>query len=315
VIAALSGGSDSVALLVLLRELHDRGELILDCAGHLNHQIRGEEAAADEEFCRQLCERLNVEFVRGAADVPALAARDKVSQEVAARRARHAFLAEVLRARGADVVATAHTEDDQAETVLLRIVRGAGRRGLAGIRPCRGHLVRPLLGVSREALRAELAARGQDWREDATNLDVSIPRNRVRVELLPYLATHFNASVKRALARLADVVREEDDWLDAIAVQLGREAIQASGAEVRLDVTRFAGIPTGLARRLARLALERADPGRFFTVREVDRLLAVVNGARRAAEISGWRVERSGDSEVCVSRALTARPRRRGSRV
>jgi tRNA(Ile)-lysidine synthase len=314
-IAAVSGGSDSVALLVLLRELHERGELILDCAAHLNHQIRGEAAAADEAFCRQLCERLNVEFVRGQADVPVLAARERVSIEVAARRARHAFLNNVLRERHADVVATAHTEDDQAETVLLRIVRGAGRRGLAGIRPRRGHLVRPLLGVSREELRAELAARGQEWREDATNLDLSNPRNRVRAELLPYLATHFNPSVKRALARLADVVGEEDAWLDAIAVQLGREAVRALDAEVRLDVTRFADLPTGLARRLARLALERADPGRFFTVREVDRLLAVVSGDRRAAEISGWRVERFAGSEVCISRAPAARPRRRGSGV
>jgi tRNA(Ile)-lysidine synthase len=315
VIVALSGGADSVSLLRLLRELHDAGDLVLDAAAHLHHGIRGAEADADEAFCFALCDQLSVELVTAHDDVPAAAARDGVSLEVAARRARHRFLEQVRSSRGADVVATAHTEDDQAETVLLRIVRGAGGRGLAGIRPRRAHLVRPLLQVTRQELRDELAARGQAWREDASNADLSNPRNRIRHELLPYLATHFNPSVSRALGRLAEVARGEETWLDEIVDRVSREAIQSAEGQVRLDVTRFADLPAGLARRLARRALETANPARSYAVRDVDRLLSVVAGRPVAAEISGLRAERFGETEVLLKRAVTRRARRRGANV
>jgi tRNA(Ile)-lysidine synthase len=315
VIAALSGGADSVSLLLILRELHDTGALRLDAAAHLNHRIRGAESDADEVFCRALCDRLSVDFVAERVDVPAAAARDRVSLEVAARRARHRFFEDVLRARIANVVATAHTEDDQAETVLLRIVRGAGPRGLAGMRPRRDHLVRPLLVVTRQELREALAARGQEWREDATNADLANPRNRVRRELLPYLAEHFNPSVTRALARLADVARGEEAWLDEVVARLSGEAMETTDGQVRLDVTRFADLPDGLARRLARRALETANPARSYAVRDIDRLLGVVGGEAPAAEISGLRAERFGDLAVLIKKAPGGQPRRRGRRV
>jgi tRNA(Ile)-lysidine synthase len=247
--------------------------------------------------------------------VPAAAAADGVSLEVAARRARHEFFEQVLATRGADVVATAHTEDDQAETVLLRIVRGVGNRGLAAIRPRREHLVRPLLDVTRQELREALRARGQDWREDLTNADLANPRNRMRREVLPYLAEHFNPSVRRALARLADVARGEEAWLDEVVAQISAEAIEATDGQVRLDVTRFADLPDGLARRLARRALETANPARSYTVRDVDRLLAVVGGRPAVAEVSGLRVERFGEFAVLIKKAPIGRPRRRGAGV
>jgi tRNA(Ile)-lysidine synthase len=312
VVCALSGGSDSVALLLLLHDLHRAGDLALDCAAHLHHEIRGSEAEADQQFCRDLCERLNVPFLTNHVDVPAAAARDRVSIEVAARRARKAFLADVRTARDADLVATAHTENDQAETVLLRIVRGAGGRGLSGIAPRRDNVVRPLLEVTRDELRAELTARGQAWREDATNADVAIPRNRVRHELLPYLERHFNPAAIRALARLADVTRADESWADALVEATAPEAISTQDGAVSLNVSRLKGSPEALARRLARRALELANPGRGCTVEEVDLVLAVVHGERPAAEISGLRVERFRNSEVLISRAVPQRPRRRG---
>lgn len=312
-IAALSGGADSVALLLLLRDLHAAGELVLDRAAHLHHGIRGAEADQDQRFCRELCERLDVPFITKRVDVPAIAKRDRVSLEVAARRARQRFFAEVREARGADVVATAHTENDQAETVLLRLVRGAGGRGLAGIAPRRDRVIRPLLSITRQELRADMVTRGQQWREDATNADVAIPRNRVRHELLPYLSQHFNPAITRALARLADVARADEAWLETLVESAGGETMTVSDDQVSLNVSRLSAAPEALARRLARRALEAANPAQGYTVEEVDLLLAVVRGERAAAEISGLRVERFRNSEVLIKRAPAARPRRRGT--
>ena len=312
VVSALSGGADSVALLLVLHDLHHAGELVLDCAAHLNHGIRGGEADADQEFCGTLCDRLGVPLVTNRVDVPALAARDRISIELAARHARQAFLAEVRAARGAGVVATAHTENDQAETVLLRLVRGAGGRGLAGIAPRRDYLIRPVLSIARDDLRADLAARGQTWREDATNADLAIPRNRVRHELLPYLERHFNPAMTTALARLADVSRADEAWADAVVETAVPEAVSTRDGVVSLNVSRLVAVPEALRRRLARRALEVANPGRACTVEAVDLLLAVVHGDRSAVEISGLRVERFRNSEVLIKRAEPQRPRRRG---
>jgi tRNA(Ile)-lysidine synthase len=315
VVAALSGGADSVALLLLLRDLHVAGELLLDCAAHLNHAIRGAESDGDDEFCRVLCDRLAVPFVARRIDVPASAQHDRVSIEVAARRARHAFLSEVRESRGADVVATAHTQDDQAETVLLRIVRGAGGRGLAAIRPQRGHLIRPLLSITRDDLRRELAARGQEWREDATNADLANPRNRVRHELLPYLQKHFNRSITQSLARLADLARADESWIEGLVDEQSRGVVRVEGGLVSLNVSGLRALPEGLARRVVRHALELAHPDRAFDLKEADSVIAVAAGRTAAAEFSGLRVERFGDSAVLIKRARESRRRQRGAKA
>jgi tRNA(Ile)-lysidine synthase len=313
VISALSGGADSVALLVLLRELHDARDLILEAAVHLHHGIRGAEADADQAFCRELCERLGVVFLTSRVDVPAVAAVEGLSLEVAARRARQVFFDHTREARGAHVVATAHTENDQAETILLRLVRGTGSRGLGGIAPRRGHLIRPLLSTSREAIVAELGGRHQAWREDATNTDLANPRNRVRHELIPYLRNHFNPSVSGALSRLADITRSDETWMEGVAGEMARGIVEVDEGSVSLDVSRFQRLPEGLARRVARYALETAHPGRTFDLRETDGVLAIIAGPQTAAEFSGLRVERFRDSAVLIKRAPKARPRRRGA--
>jgi tRNA(Ile)-lysidine synthase len=315
VISALSGGADSVALLLLLRDLHLAGDLVLDCAAHLNHGIRGAESDGDQEFCRVLCDGLGVSFVTTRVDVPASARHHRVSIEVAARRARHAFLSQVRESRGADVVATAHTEDDQAETVLLRIVRGAGGRGLAGVRPRRRHLIRPLLSTTRDELRRELAARRQEWREDTTNADLANPRNRVRHELLPYLQQHFNRSVAQSLARLADVARADETWIDALVDEQSRGIVRSDGGLVSLNVSGFLALPEGLARRVVRRALELAHSGSTARLRDADLVIAVAAGRRAAAEFSGLRVERFRDSAVLIKRARESRPRQRGTKA
>src|SRR5690242_972157 len=177
VAVAVSGGADSVALQRVLLELRQELGIVLSVA-HFHHRIRGAEAAADQEFVRELAQQFELEFHSGSADVPAYARDRKLSLETAARELRHKWFAELIRQERADKIATAHTLDDQAETVLMRILRGTGVRGLAGIAPAQKakHLVRPLLGVSRQEIETYLAAIHQSWRTDSTNLDLSHTR-------------------------------------------------------------------------------------------------------------------------------------------
>jgi tRNA(Ile)-lysidine synthase len=309
VLAAVSGGSDSVAMLLLLHDLHLRGALQLEAMAHLNHLIRAE-AGEDERFCAQLAERLGVAFVSDRVDVPAMARQQRQSIEIAARAARRAFLEGVRRTRGADVVATAHTQDDQAETVMLRLLRGAGTRGLASIAPVSGRIIRPVLGLTRAELQDELRGRNQEWREDPTNEDLTNPRNRVRRELLPYLERHFNPSARAALARAAALARLDEDALDRAALAAAIGVVEAKDGWRQLDRAALAALPAAIARRVVRGAISslrlQTPSGRDH----VEAVLAVARGDTGAAEIPGARVEPSGRFVVLErkSRRTPARP-------
>ena len=252
----LSGGPDSVALLDALALLRrPRGFRLV--AAHLDHGLRPG-SGADADFCRALCARLDVPLSAGVADVRGRAARERGGLEQAARRERYAFLRRVAAAEQAGVIAVAHTRDDQAETLLLRLLRGAGSTGLGGMRARRGRLLRPLLGVSREAVLAHLRERSLDWLEDPTNADLAHRRNRVRHELLPYLESRFNPRVREALARAAALLADEAAHLradaEALLLRIGRR--QDDGF-----VLRRAGLvqaPAALARAAIREALRRA---------------------------------------------------------
>jgi tRNA(Ile)-lysidine synthase len=213
VVVALSGGSDSVALAHLVRELDAAGALRAAGLVHLNHQLR-ESAGRDEQFSVRLAESFGWRIVVEHADVAARARLDRRSVEAAARTARYQCFDRARSTLGADVVALAHTRDDQAETVLLRLLRGAGPTGLAGMHPRNGPIIRPVLSCRRHELRAFLAARRIEYVEDETNADVSIPRNRVRAELLPLLETRFNPAIVDVLADEAELARGTWLWLE-----------------------------------------------------------------------------------------------------
>jgi tRNA(Ile)-lysidine synthase len=300
-IAGVSGGSDSVALLFLLRELAAKGVMNLCGLAHLDHQIRGVESSQDRAFCRALAERLGLPFVIGGEDVPALAAREGLSIEVAGRQARHRFLAEAAATLGADRIALAHTRDDQAETVLLRLVRGAGASGLGSIPPRRGALVRPLLGTSRGRLRTFLEEQGEPWREDSTNEDRENPRNRMRHDVLPLLRAHFNPRVDAALARTADILREDHAWLDELAVEAAGRMVSRSDGRVSVNLAGLRGLPAALARRVALKALETANPGHSYGLEEADSVRSMTAGQPISA-LPGVLMERSGESVVIQKR-------------
>ena len=300
-VVALSGGSDSVALLHILKALDGAGEVQLDAAAHFNHGIRGVDADVDEQFCHELCASLGVAFVAGRADIPALARRERTSIEVAARRARRAFLLAAMRSRGADRVATAHTRDDQAETVLMRLVRGARLKGAAGMAPRRGAIVRPLLACGRDELRAHLEACGQSWREDATNADVTMPRNRLRHDILPRLEAHLSPRARVALARFADLVRDDEDWLGREAAAAAMHVVGRDADRITLDWLALTRLPIAAARRVARVALESAGRSQP-THRDIEALLDVAAGTASAAEVPGLRMEHSGRFVVLLDK-------------
>ena len=212
VLVALSGGGDSVALLQILHELHNEFPISLEAA-HLNHGLRGSESDGDETFCRNLCHTLGIHLtVEGCANGEIKAAGG--SFEEAARIRRLAFLERTARKRGLNRIATGHTRDDQAETVMMRILRGTGPTGLQGILPVRESYVRPLLDITRLQLREYLVSIGHEFRDDSSNRDVSIHRNRIRIELLPDLEKSFGPGVSDGLVRLATLSRIQEDFLD-----------------------------------------------------------------------------------------------------
>ena len=268
---------------------------------HLDHQIRGPESSGDAAFCRALAERLGVPAVVGQEDVPALAAREGLSIEVAARQARHRFLEQAGQTLGADRIALAHTRDDQAETVLLRLVRGAGPAGLSSIAPRRGALVRPLLELTRAELQGHLQEAGESWREDSSNADRANPRNRMRHEVLPLLRAHFNPRVDAALARTADILREDHVWLDELAVGAAARVVSQSVDGSVVNIEGLNGLPTALARRVALIALETANPGRTYGLEEADNVRTMAHG-HGFSELAGVRMERSGENVVIQKR-------------
>ena len=257
---ALSGGADSVSLLHILNELSGRMGFGL-CAVHLNHQIRGKEADEDEAFVCSLCKDMGIRCITASADVPALAKQRGESLEQAGREARYALFAHIIREKKADKVATAHNMNDRAETVLMRILRGSGLDGLAGIKPVREDgIIRPLLYVPRAEIEKYCSENGLDYRTDSTNSDNDYTRNKIRNELIPTLEREFNPSVVETLAGLAENVCGDAEFLDGYARRLYRAMKNPlpSGKPVCLHIESLKMIDASIARRLFAIAAEDA---------------------------------------------------------
>ncbi len=274
VAVAVSGGADSTALLLLL---HEQATVlgVGVAAAHLHHGIRGDEADADLAFLRELCARLDVPLRVAEADVPAQAVQNSETLEEAARNARLRFFDSLLAAGTATTIATAHTQNDQAETVMMKLLRGAWTEGLGGISPVlereRGRIIRPLLGSTREQVIAYLNSRSQVWREDSSNASPAHTRNRVRAVLMPLLC-EFNPSVDATLAATAQLAREEEArWAPEVArlltqlalpgkpVRGGGRAVatSAEGESLAFDIGRLRNLELPARRRVVRAAAER----------------------------------------------------------
>jgi tRNA(Ile)-lysidine synthase len=307
VVVAVSGGADSVALLYLLLELAPRAGFSVTGLAHVNHQLRGVDADRDEAFCRALGARLGLPVYVEQADVRRLAADEGRSLEDAARQARYAALDRARAALGADRVAVAHTLDDQAETVLLKLLRGAGPRGIAAISARNGAIVRPLLGMRRAQVRAWLADKQVGHVEDASNGDLARPRNLVRHEVLPRLQQWFGPGVPATLARAAEVAGADEELLARLTDLAVARVVRREGTRVLVDRLALGREPLALARRIALEALRRAGsrhPG-FDHVEAVLSLCAVGDGGFDLP--GGVRAELIGGDVVLSSRASDTR--------
>ncbi len=292
VLVAVSGGADSVALAYALHFLWRQHRVSITLA-HLNHRIRGRAADRDAAFVSELAWRLGLNCVQGRADVPFIARKRGISLEMAARESRYDFLEQTAREIGANCIATAHTADDQVETVLLKLTRGAGPQGVSGIPYCadrRGlRVIRPCRDVSHAEAVRFLRRHGLIWREDKSNLDMTFLRNRVRHQVLPLLESKLNPQVRRAILRTAELLREENEWLDSIARGLWGECAEGAKRD-KLNVEKLNGLPLAARRRVLRLWLVAggvdADQLGFETIENIERLLVAPRGTK-AVPVSG----------------------------
>jgi tRNA(Ile)-lysidine synthase len=322
--AAVSGGADSVALLLALHtanQTKNGGLGVGLSAVHVHHGLRGEEADADQQFVTDLCTRLQIPLHLHQTSIPDRVTQTGETIEEAARTVRYDLFASLIASGHADSVLTAHTLDDQAETVLMKLLRGAWTEGLSGIHPIvtlpKGKILRPLLQTRRAEIEAYLLALNQPWREDASNTDTAFTRNRIRHTVLPLLRTE-NPSLDETLANLAELAREEETrWqteLARILPQLllpgkpvrggGRSVATAPGeaqASVSIELERLRTLDSALRRRVLRAAARQL--GARLSFDETSRLLALCGfrpdptvAARAGASLqfaAGLRADRS----------------------
>jgi len=334
----VSGGADSVALLLLLVEAKKKLGITLSVL-HFNHKLRGAAADADEKFVCALARKYKLPFYPATAAVKAMAKSDKANLEATARRLRYAFFSECASERHLDKISVAHTADDQAETVLAHILRGSGLAGLGGIHPQIDKIVRPLLSVSRADLRLYLKAHKQTWREDATNRDTTKTRARIRKKLIPLLKKEFQPRIVEHLSSLSNHARQDDALLHHFAEErlLASLEIIPEGARIRiadllppnLQESAFAQIEdhsaeqaasTGLSGRLVRLIVRRVklahvkstknnSEGAEFTAYHVRQVLELARHGKTGSSLplpGNIEVRRHRDTFVFCAKEITA---------
>jgi tRNA(Ile)-lysidine synthase len=289
-LVGVSGGSDSVALTQLLQDLAGPEGFTVLALAHLNHQLRPT-AIRDEQFCRAFADTVGLPIVVESIDVQGYGASQRLSLEDAARRVRYDFLHRTAGRIGADRVAVGHTRDDQAETFLLKLIRGAGLTGLGGIYPRRGVVVRPLLDVARTELRSYLQGRGHSWVEDETNEDLDNPRNRIRRLVLPELDRAYGSATTPAIARAAALIREDAAYLDEVSERryIRVSALVPDGVE--LDAAALVSDPAPVQRRVLLKALRAVSGNREIGLDHVEGALRVLSGACGPMDAPGSRVE------------------------
>lgn len=304
-LCAVSGGADSVCLLLLMRQIAEMRGFSVACA-HYDHRLRGAESARDAAFVRALCARLGVEFVSGGGDVRAAAEQSGRGIEDTAREMRYAFLEETAAALGTGKIATAHNAEDNAETMLLNLARGAGSRGLSGIPPARGNFVRPLLCAERGEIEAYLHSAGEDWVTDSSNLSDAYARNRLRHSAMPALRSVNPAFAAHALAA-AERLREDEEYLASLAENFLQSAGEAEDGALTLPAAALAALPKPVFARVLRRVCGASLSAVHIAVL---RALCEDGQSGDAADVPGMRVVRSFDRLIFGENMCSALPER-----
>lgn len=277
VLIACSGGADSLALTDILMALKDAFHLRL-AVGHLDHMFRGAASVQDAAFVAEFCKSRGLSCYQRRVDVPAFQKRHGLSPEEAARIVRYDFLREIANNLGGAKIATGHHQGDQAETVLLHLIRGAGSGGIGGIRPVSRDVIRPLLAVSRAEIDAYCKARDLDPRVDETNFTTDYLRNRIRLELLPRMERAYNPAMREALCRSAELIGAEHEFIRQSAEALWGGLASERNGLLALRRSAFNALHTALKREFIRLAIERLQGSlsgiQFFHVEEIIRMAA-----------------------------------------
>lgn len=273
VVVAVSGGPDSVCLLSALRDLSQELGLMLHVA-HMNHMFRGKESEDDATFVRELAGRFGIPATVSRFDVPRYCKERGYSSQEGARKVRYGFLQQVAHDTGSSRIATGHTADDQAETFLMRLVRGAGVAGLSGIPPKRDNIVRPLIEITREEVLMYLEERGLSCRIDSTNDQPIYTRNRIRRDALPVLK-QFNPRIVETLAQEAALLRDEDAAVEAHLDGIAKHALVRTDDELVVRREAFATLPAAFQRRLFRKLVDLTETdASLLSLGQVDDALA-----------------------------------------
>lgn len=298
IVVGVSGGADSVSLLKVIQDLSIKLGLSVHAA-HYNHGIRGESADGDSRFVAELCACLNVPLIIERGDVPAHAAGHGQTLEQAARELRYGFL-ETARARfSADYVAVAHHMDDQAESVLMHLFRGSGLKGLTGMRFKRDRIIRPMLACRRKEIEEYLNEEGIPYRTDETNLVPEATRNRLRLEVIPYIEKHVNSEVIQAIFRMSELIQSDEAYLESLACEALNECVSGTGYSAK----RLRLLPKPVLSRAIRIALARSGADQDIERAHVDAVEALLYGRTGAgADLPKVRAYMSYDTLIIGAR-------------
>lgn len=288
ILLGVSGGPDSVALAHILRELAAEMQVDLFIA-HLNHNLRGQESAADAEFVQRFADRLGLPAVIETRDAGRYAADNNMSTQAAAREVRYRFFADAARNLGCNKLATGHNANDQAETVLFNFLRGSGLAGLAGISPVRdGWVTRPLIEASRAQVDEYCRENKLETRLDSSNLKVVYTRNKIRLELIPLLEREYNARMVETLVRTSEIMRDEEQYLDQLTDDKWEYTVFGEDDNlIRFDLGKFLELPAALQRRVIRRAWTRlTGSGRNLEFVHLNGIFDMLKNARSGSVLN-----------------------------
>jgi len=299
IVVGVSGGADSVCLFHILLFLAKKYDLSLHIA-HINYGLRGKDSENDEMFVRKLAETNNISLSVLQTEKP----RNKANLENRLRQIRYDFFEKVRSELKFDIVAVAHNQDDQAETVLMRLIRGSGLEGLSSIKAKNNKIIRPLLETSRKEIIAYLKAKGLKFRVDKTNLQPIFTRNKVRLNLIPYLEKNFNPSIKKNLADFAKIVAQDLSFLEETADK--KQALMSTNRNVAIfDRKKILSLPSAIQKRCLRNAI-RTIKGDLIDIEsghieEIEKILKSTKGKNQKYSFKGLKMTRKGDIVNLIS--------------